>query len=98
MEAIKRLGVLHTFDYSNNTLPLHLTESIVAMLNKFGMLNILCLDHCEMSDAICKQIFKNINNQQLQFLNISWNNLSGDSLEDIVRILELNPDLQKLAM
>jgi len=51
-----------------------------------------------MSDAICKQIFEGINNEKLRFLNISRNCLSGDSLDNVVRVLSRNPDLQKLAM
>ena len=62
------------------------------------MLEILCLDHCEMTDQICNQIFPAISNTKIEFLNISWNNLSGDSLNSVVSLLNQNQNLKKLAM
>ena len=62
------------------------------------MLEILCLDHCEMSDQICNQIFPAISNTKIEFLNISWNHLSGDSLNSVVSLLIQNQSLKKLAM
>ena len=53
IDAVKCLRKLYTFDYSNNTLPLVMIPSIVEMTNKYGELEILCLDHCEMTDAAC---------------------------------------------
>ena len=67
-----------------------MTESIVRMINKYQELEILCLDHTEMPDDISKYIFSNINNTKLQFLNISWNYLSGESLPELVRVVRLN--------
>ena len=68
------------------------------MCNQFPMLEILCLDHCEMTDDICRHVFHTAQNTKLQFLNISWNLLSGDSIDDIVRVINQNQDLEKLAM
>lgn len=68
------------------------------MVKQFPMLEILCLDHCEMSDDICKQVFHSAENTKLQFLNISWNQLSSDSIHDVVRVVEKNQSLAKLAM
>ena len=62
------------------------------------MLEILCLDHCEMTDQICNQIFPAISNTKIEFLNISWNNLSGDSINSVVSLLNQNQNLKKLAM
>ena len=53
-------------------------------------MEIICLDHCEMTDDISRYIFSNINNTKIQFLNISWNYLSGDSLPELVRVVRLN--------
>ena len=50
IEAVQNLKRLYTFDYSNNTLPQPMLPSIVQMTNKYDMLEILCLDHCEMTD------------------------------------------------
>lgn len=58
--------------------------SIVNLANKYHMLEILCLDHCEMLDADCNQLFPNMTNSNLEFLNISWNRLSGDSMSAVV--------------
>lgn len=62
------------------------------------MLEIVCLDHCEMTDEICRRVFHTAQNTKLQFLNISWNQLSSDSIHDIVNFIEQNQDLAKLAM
>ena len=75
-----------------------MTQSIANMCNQFHMLEILCLDHCEMTDDICRYVFHSAANTKLQFLNISWNQLSGDSIEDIVRVVQHNQSLEKLAM
>jgi len=98
IDAITGLRRLHTFDFSNNTVPAALAKSIVAMVDKYRMMEILCLDHCEMSDEIFRYIFQNINNERLIFLNLSWNQLSGDTVDLIVRVLDNNPNLQKLAI
>ena len=98
IDAIKGLRKLYTFDFSNNVIPSNLAESIVAMVDKYTMLEILCLDHCEISEKIFRYIFQSINNRELIFLNISWNQLSGDTLDEVVRVLSNNPNLKKLAM
>ena len=90
IEAVCGLKNLFAFDFSNNQLPQNMTESIVRMINKYQELEILCLDHCEMTDDISKYVFSNINNTKLQFLNISWNYLSGESLPELVRVVSLN--------
>ena len=51
-----------------------------------------------MNSEICKFILGGMQNRQLKFLNISWNNLSGDCVPDLVRILEENHWLTKLAV
>ena len=67
-----------------------MTESIVRMINKYEELEILCLDHCEMTDDICKFVFSSININKLQFLNISWNLLSGESIGELTQVVNLN--------
>lgn len=67
-----------------------MTHSIVRMINKYTKLEILCLDHCEMTDEVCKYVFDNTTSKNLQFLNISWNHLSGESLSAINHMLNLN--------
>jgi len=62
------------------------------------MLEILCIDHCEVTDSIARNIFHNMPNTKLQFLNISWNHISGKSIKDFVKVVELNQGLEKLAM
>lgn len=54
IEAVSKLKQLFTFDFSNNLLPALMTQSIANMCNQFPMLEILCLDHCEMTDDICR--------------------------------------------
>ena len=75
-----------------------MTESIIKMISKYENLEILCIDHCEVTDSIAKNIFNNMTNTKLQFLNIGWNNISGESLKDFEKVLELNQGLEKLAM
>jgi hypothetical protein len=57
INAITGLRKLFTFDFSNNVVPPALAQSIVAMVDKYTMLEILCLDHCEMSDDTFRYIF-----------------------------------------
>ena len=90
IEAVCGVKNLFTFDFSNNQLPQQMTESIVRMINKYKEMEILCLDHCEMTDNICKFVFSSININKLQFLNISWNLLSGDSIGELVHVVHLN--------
>ena len=73
IETVSLLKRLYTFDFSNNNLTQKMTESIVKMLNKYEMLEILCFDHCDMTDSICKYVFHSIVNTKLQFVNLSWN-------------------------
>ena len=68
------------------------------MIKKYRELEILCVDHCEVNDDICSFIFRNFENTKLQFLNISWNQISGDCLDLIKEVLLLNQDMEKLAM
>ena len=93
IDAITGLEKLFTFDFSNNIVPKKLAQSIVAMVDKYTKMEILCLDHCDMSDQIFRFIFQNINNRELIFLNISWNQLSGDTIDEVVRVLDNNPNL-----
>ena len=37
-------------------------------------------------------------NQKLQFLNISWNYISADSINDITEVIQKNQNLEKIAM
>ena len=57
IEAVTKLKRLFTFDFSNNQLPSQMTQGIADMCNQFPMLEILCLDHCEMTDDICRHVF-----------------------------------------
>ena len=52
IDSVAGLRELETFDFSNNLIPTELAASIVNMVDKFSMLEILCLDHCEMSESI----------------------------------------------
>ena len=98
IDAITGLRKLYTFDFSNNVIPQELAKSIIAMVNKYPMLEILCLDHCDIFDKIFQDIFRTINSRELIFLNISWNQLGGDTIDEVVRVLSNNPNLKKLAM
>lgn len=60
IDTVRNLACLYTFDYSNNTLPQPMLESIVQMTNKYHMLEILCLDHCEMTDEACAALLPNM--------------------------------------
>jgi len=62
------------------------------------MLEILCIDHCEVTDSIARNIFHNMPNTKLQRLNNAWNHISGKSIKDFVKVVELNQGLEKLAM
>lgn len=57
IDAITSLSKLHTFDFSNNVVPSQLAHSIVNMIDKYKMLEIFCLDHCDMTDNIFRYIF-----------------------------------------
>ena len=59
-DAISKLERLFTFDFSNNQLPQQMTRSIVSMLNGYAELQILCLDHCTMTDDVCEYILHNL--------------------------------------
>ena len=60
------------------------------MIEKYPEMEILCLDHCGMTDAMCKTYFHSMQNTKLQFLNISWNQITGDSMEFLVHVINLN--------
>ena len=98
IDAVKLLKRLFTFDYSNNNLSTYMTRNISEMLQKYSELEILCLDHCDMPDALCSQVFGNFQNTNLQFLNISWNLLTGDCIKMLAHVLDKNQDLEKLCM
>jgi hypothetical protein len=57
IDAVSMLKRLFTFDFSNNQLQPQMNESIVKMIDKYPEMEILCLDHCEMTDAMCKTYF-----------------------------------------
>jgi len=78
---------LFTFDFSNNALPPQMVSSIVRMIAKYQEIEILCLNHTEMNDEICRSIFHGMTNSNLIFLNLSWNLLSENALECLVHIL-----------
>ena len=61
-------------------------------------MEILCLDHCQMTDSMCKNYFATMQNTNLQFLNISWNKITGISIDYITRVVQQNQDLEKLTM
>ena len=63
IDAVASLQELETFDFSNNSVPAQLAQSIINMIDKYSMLEFLCLDHCEISAGIFRQIFSNINNR-----------------------------------
>ena len=98
IDAVCQIKNLFAFDFSNNQLPHNMTESIIKMIRKYDKLEILCIDHCEVTDSISKNIFDNMTNQKLQILNISWNHISGESLHFFERVIGLNQGLEKLAM
>ena len=51
-----------------------------------------------MTDAMCQTYFQGMQNTKLQFLNISWNQITGSSMEYLVQVLHQNQDLERLAM
>lgn len=57
IDAVSSLKRLFTFDFSNNQLQPQMNESIVKMIEKYPEMEILCLDHCEMTDSMCKTYF-----------------------------------------
>jgi len=57
------------------------------MIAKYQEIEILCFDHNEMNDEICKFVFNGMTNTNLVFLNLSWNLLSEHALDSIVHIL-----------
>ena len=98
IEAIMTLKHLFTFDFSNNTLPAQMVSSIVRMIAKYQEIEILCFNHVEMNDEICRLIFHGMTNSNLIFLNLSWNLLSENALQCLVHILSVNRNLEKLAL
>ena len=98
IDAVSTLKHLYTFDFSNNELKPQMNDSIAKMINKYPEMEILCLDHCQMSDSMCKNYFENMQNTNLQFLNISWNKITGQSIDFITRVVKQNQDLEKLTM
>ena len=50
IDAVMTLKRLFTFDFSNNLMPPQMTESIAHMIAKYQEMEILCFDHCEVSD------------------------------------------------
>ena len=85
--AISNVKRLFTFDLSNNFFSETLAQSILQMMNKYRELEFLCVDHCEMPDNIGNLLFGQCMNEHLQFLNISWSHLSGESLQSVVRVV-----------
>ena len=57
IDAVSTLKHLYTFDFSNNELKPQMNDSIAKMINKYPEMEILCLDHCQMSDSMCKNYF-----------------------------------------
>ena len=90
IEAVSTLKRLFTFDFSNNTLQPQMNESIVNMINKYPEMEILCLDHCEMTDSMCETYFNSMQSTNLQFLNVSWNHLTEASLSCLVKVIDQN--------
>ena len=66
------------------------------MIAKYQEIEILCFNHVEMNDEICRLIFHGMTNSNLIFLNLSWNLLSENALECLVHILSINRNLEKL--
>ena len=67
-----------------------MNESIVKMINKYPEMEILCLDHCQMSDVMCQTYFQSMQSTKLQFLNISWNQITGESIEYVTHVVQQN--------
>ena len=98
IDAVSSLKQLFTFDFSNNVLQPQMNESIVKMIQKYPDMEILCLDHCGMTDAMSKTYFQSMQNTKLQFLNISWNQITGESMPHLIKVVGQNQSLEKLAM
>ena len=60
IDAVSTLKRLLTFDFSNNRLQPQMNASIVQMIRKYPELQILCLDHGGMTDAMCKTYFEDM--------------------------------------
>ena len=67
-----------------------MNDSIVKMILKYPEMENLCLDHCQMTDSMCNTYFASMQNTKLQFLNISWNKITGISIDYITRVVQQN--------
>lgn len=68
------------------------------MMQKFKNLEIMCFDHCDVTDDIFMTIFSGMHNTDLRFLNLSWNQLSGACMPLIVDCLVQNQSMTKLTL
>lgn len=65
MESVMKLKHLYTFDFSQNNMTREMARGIVQMINQYQMLEILCLDRCELNDSLFMTIFHGLPNSKL---------------------------------
>ena len=96
INALKENNKIERLSLAKNEMNRQICNSALKLARSQNQMVRLCLAHCEITDEGMSIINNGLQNTNIRYLNISWNNLTPVSMESLTNFVSTNPNLEKL--
>ena len=96
INALKENDKIERLSLAKNEMNRQICNSALKLTRSQNQMVRLCLAHCEISDEGMSIINNGLQNTNIRYLNISWNNLTPVSMESLTNFVSTNHNLEKL--
>ena len=96
LNALKQNNKIERLSFAKNEMNRMICSSTLKLTRSQNQMVRLCLAHCEITDEGMSIINNGLENTNIRYLNISWNNLTPVSMESLANFVSSNQYLEKL--